>query len=133
MKKSVRFILTVASILFFYDGIMAQTNANNQKYDAVIKAHQEKRKYTLSQPETTAKLKPAQTTTTYQLEETDQYQGRKEEFLSLLIVKELPSDFPKYNKSYGVGGYNKVVEDFLATHKNILIESVKRKLESQGK
>lgn len=69
----------------------------------------------------------------FQLNEDDQYQGRRQEFLSQMTVHEIPSDFPKYNKSYGVEKYNGLVETYYSAHKGILIESVRTKLESQGK
>jgi lipopolysaccharide export LptBFGC system permease protein LptF len=75
----------------------------------------------------------ATNTSNLQIDENDEYQGRTQEFLNLLTVKELPSDFPKYNKSYGTRGYNKLLDNFLATHKDIITESVRKKLESQGK
>ncbi|MBS1637130.1 MAG: hypothetical protein JST26_14525 [Bacteroidetes bacterium] len=68
----------------------------------------------------------------FQLDENDPYQGRKEEFLSNLTVKELPADFPKYDKSYGVGGYNTLVDQFYMTHQDILVESVRRKMASMS-
>lgn len=65
----------------------------------------------------------------FQLDENDSYQGRKEEFLSQLIVKELPSDFPKYEKWMGVRHYNEVISDYYKKHLDILIPTVKQKLE----
>ena len=75
----------------------------------------------------------ATNTSNLQIDENDEYQGRTQEFLSLLIVKELPADFPKYNKSYGIRGYNELLDNFLANHKDIITEIVRKKLESQGK
>jgi len=62
------------------------------------------------------------------LDENDPYQGRKEEFLSQLIVKELPADFPKYDKSYGVKNYNHIIDDYLSKHLDIVQPYLKTKL-----
>lgn len=64
----------------------------------------------------------------FQLDENDMYQGRKEEFLSQLTVKELPSDFPKYEKWMGVRHYNEAISDYYKKHLDILIPSVKQKM-----
>lgn len=133
MKKSVHFIFTFFLILFFYGVSMAQTSAAKQKHADVFKVHQERRAQGLVQPETNTAPKGVPTSSTFQVDENDPYQGRREEFLSLLTVKELPADFPKYNKSYGIKGYNFIIDDYLANHKNIVIESVKMKLEAQGR
>ena len=65
----------------------------------------------------------------FQLDENDAYQGRTEEFLSQLTVKELPSDFPKYEKWMGVRHYNEAISDYYKKHLDILIPSVKQKME----
>lgn len=41
------------------------------------------------------------------------YQGRTEEFLSQITLKELPLDFPKYEKWMGVRHYNEIISDYL--------------------
>lgn len=64
----------------------------------------------------------------FQLDENDMYQGRKEEFLSQLTVKELPSDFPKYEKWMGVRHYNEAITDYYKKHLDILIPSVRQKM-----
>lgn len=136
MKKIKEIIFL--TFLFLTYSVTSQTSSvhpdnNSQSKEQakeVIKKNQEKKAIGLNHPEN----KQVQTASPgFQLDENDPYQGRTQEFLSLLTVKELPSDFPKYKKSYGVGGYNALLDDFLATHKNIVTESVKRKLESQGK
>lgn len=141
MKKIKEIIFL--TFLFFTYCVSSQTSsvtptnnsATKEQTKQSIKKTQEKKAIGLVHSETnTSTSKQVQTTGPgYQLDENDPYQGRTQEFLSLLIVKELPSDFPKYKKSYGVGGYNALLDEFLASHKNIVIESVKRKLESQGK
>lgn len=64
----------------------------------------------------------------FQLDENDSYQGRKEEFLSQIILKELPMDFPKYEKWMGVRHYNEVIDDYYKKHLDILNPIVKQKL-----
>lgn len=63
------------------------------------------------------------------LNENDIYMGRKAEFLNNLTVTELPSDFPKYDKSYGLKYYNNIVDNYYGAHKDILKPGVKEKIE----
>ena len=64
----------------------------------------------------------------FQLDENDVYQGRTEEFLSLFTVKQLPSDFPKYEKWMGVRHYNEAITDYCKKHLDIVTPIVKQKL-----
>jgi hypothetical protein len=54
--------------------------------------------------------------------------GRKNEFLNAMIVKELPLDFPKYQKEWSVKDYNAVVDAYYTTHLDILKEKPKQKI-----
>jgi Zn-dependent metalloprotease len=134
MKKFKGIIFLV--LTFLTSVVFSQTtpvSSSKEQTKQSVKKNQEKKAIGLEQT-VSAPSKQIQTTGPgYQLDENDPYQGRTQEFLSLLTVKELPSDFPKYKKNLGVGGYNALLDEFLATHKDIVIESVKRKLESQGK
>lgn len=64
----------------------------------------------------------------FQLDENDPYQGRKVEFLNQLIISEIPSDFPKYEKWMGVKHYNQIIDDYYKNHLDILKEKVRNKL-----
>ena len=64
----------------------------------------------------------------FQLDENDYYQGRKEEFLSQITLKELPLDFPKYEKWMGVKSYNQIIDEYYRKHLDILKPIVKNKL-----
>src|ERR1035437_458333 len=66
------------------------------------------------------------------IDENDVYMGRKDEFLGNLTVNELPADFPKYEKSYGLRYYNNIVDNFYASHKDILKEKVRQKIEQSN-
>ena len=61
----------------------------------------------------------------------DKFMGRKNEFLNMIIVPELPSDFPIYDKQWGVKEYNAVIDAYFMTHKDILKERVKQKIQYQ--
>jgi hypothetical protein len=63
------------------------------------------------------------------IDENDTYMGRKAEFLGNLTVNELPTDFPKYDKSYGLRYYNNLVDNYYGAHKDILKEKVRQKIE----
>ena len=64
----------------------------------------------------------------FQLDENDAYQGRTEEFLTLFTVKQLPADFPKYEKWMGVRHYNEAITDYCQKHLDIVTPIVKQKL-----
>ena len=122
MKKITGIVLLVS--MFFAFSLTGQTNSV-QNY---------KKTQSVSEPSViNNSSQTATNTSNLQIDENDEYQGRTQEFLSLLIVKELPADFPKYNKSYGIRGYNELLDNFLANHKDIITEIVRKKLESQGK
>ena len=65
----------------------------------------------------------------------DKYMGRAEEFKGLFKTKELPADFPVYEKQYGWGikEYNAVVGAYLENNKALLTEPVLRKLDKTSK
>jgi hypothetical protein len=60
----------------------------------------------------------------------DKYMGRRDEFLNSMIVSELPSDFPVYDKQWGVKEYNAVVDAYCMKHMDILKDRVKEKIQS---
>jgi hypothetical protein len=62
------------------------------------------------------------------LNENDQYQGRSQEFLQRLTVKEIPADFPKYKPGYGTKYYNDLVDGYYVTHPAIVQKWVTDKL-----
>ncbi|MES2515246.1 MAG: hypothetical protein V4580_13930 [Bacteroidota bacterium] len=64
----------------------------------------------------------------FQIDENDTYQGRKEEFLSQITLKELPTDFPKYEKWMGIRHYNEIISEYYQKHLDIVTPSVKQKL-----
>jgi hypothetical protein len=70
------------------------------------------------------------TESVFQLDENDAYQGRKDEFLAQIILKELPSDFPKYEKWMGVRHYNQIIDEYYKKHLDILIPVLREKLSS---
>jgi hypothetical protein len=63
----------------------------------------------------------------------DKYMGRKMEFLNQMTVKELPFDFPVYQKELGWGldEYNAVVQAYYMNHKDILKPRVLEKISYQ--
>lgn len=64
----------------------------------------------------------------FQLDENDPYQGRKDEFLAQIVLKELPQDFPKYEKWMGVRHYNQIIDEYYKKHLDILIPVLRQKL-----
>jgi hypothetical protein len=54
----------------------------------------------------------------------DKYMGRSAEFLGDMTVKEMPSDFPVYEKTMSREDYDKVVHAYYVRHTEILTEKV---------
>lgn len=114
-------------LLFVSSGLKSQNNsapaANNPKLkEQAIKAREQS-----LQKKNTDSSAPKSTLPAVVLDENDPYQGRKAEFLNNLTVSELPSDFPKYDKSLGIRGYNQMVDNYYINHLNILKPAVKAK------
>lgn len=124
MKKSIQLfsILLVLSFLSFSKNSFGQEKKikenqsfpGEKKSNNVIPAKNSKQVQTVGEG--------------FQLDENDQYQGRKQEFLSQIIIKEIPVDFPKYEKWMGVKHYNEIIEEYYKMHLDIVKESVKNKL-----
>ncbi len=57
----------------------------------------------------------------------DEYMGKKLEFLKMITLSELPNDFPKYQQTMSFVDYDRLVEQYLKEHKNILKEAYKAK------
>ena len=62
---------------------------------------------------------------------TDKYMGRTNEFLNLIILSELPSDFPLYDPRWTLDDYNQVVDAYFIMHKEILKDKPKEKLKDR--
>lgn len=86
---------------------------------------------TKAQTAAPAKQQEVKTGDVFQLNENDPYQGRKEEFLAQITLKELPADFPKYEKWMGVKHYNEIIDEYYKKHLDILIPVLRQKLGGQ--
>ncbi len=140
--KKIKRVQAVFLICFFSMSLSLFSQENNKKHnDATIQNASKKSSSSEdSQLKTKVSTSPASTINnnvqpqvdtqgkSFQLDENDAYQGRKEEFLSQLTVKELPSDFPKYEKWMGVRHYNEAITDYYKKHLDILIPSVRQKI-----
>ena len=62
------------------------------------------------------------------INEDDIYQGRQKEILNNLTVKEIPADFPKYQKGKGIRWYNEEMDNYYRLHPAIVSELVRKKL-----
>ena len=60
----------------------------------------------------------------------DKYMGRKDEFLNDIVLSELPSDLPVYEKQWSLKEYNQVVDAYFINHKDILKDRVRDKINS---
>ena len=128
MKKIKTFTILLIT-LFGVNNIEAQINSapagnNPTLKEAALKSQKNKH----SQKEQSSSTPKSNASNNFQLDENDPYQGRKAEFLNQLIINELPSDFPKYEKWMGVKHYNQIIDDYYRNHLDILKEKVKNKI-----
>ncbi len=129
MKKIKEIIVII--ILFCTYNIFSQAtsvNGNPALRETALKANQKRQMQTSKNTREVSSSKVQTTSNHFQVDENDQYQGRKEEFLSQMIVKEIPTDFPKYEKWMGIRHYNEVIEEYYKKHLDIVQEDVKNKL-----
>ena len=129
MKKIKSLVTLMLTISFFSisQNLLSQENNSNRVGDKPRGTT--KTRVSASDNNSTVQKRVDTNGKSFQLDENDPYQGRKEEFLSQITLKELPSDFPKYEKWMGVRHYNEVISDYYKKHLEILIPSVKQKLE----
>lgn len=123
--------IAILAIAFLTNGVYAQTtqsSGNAKLKTEAEKAHVERK----SKPNLKQESKPAGSTDAnlaVQLDENDPYQGRKKEFENMFSAKQLPADFPLYHKSYGIRGYNQVIDNYCAGHLNILTQQLREKIQ----
>lgn len=128
--------IILIAISFFAYSAFSQTNTapagnNPQLREAALKANQknQERKVKVAPAPTVNHSNQVQTIpNSFQIDENDQYQGRREEFLNQMIVKDIPGDFPKYEKWMGIKHYNEIIEEYYRKHLDIVKEKVKAKL-----
>jgi hypothetical protein len=106
-------------------------NDNPALKEAAIKAKAQRMETQKNKP-APAQLAVTKPASKSPIDENDIYMGRKAEFLSNLTVNDLPTDFPKYDKSYGLRYYNNLVDNFYFTHKDILKDGPRQKLEKSN-
>lgn len=133
MKNPTSFFKTIFTLCFFcVSQILLSQESKSKHVGENPKANSETpiRTKASTSSKTTANVQPQVDTQgkSFQVDENDAYQGRTEEFLSQIILKQLPTDFPKYESWMGVRHYNEVITDYYKKHLDILTPSVKQKL-----
>ncbi|MGZ4054802.1 MAG: hypothetical protein ACXVDZ_03280 [Bacteroidia bacterium] len=124
MKILITACLTIVSLSIL--GQNKTTNTSSSK--TAPQATNSRTSASSSKAQTTAvAAQPAATQLPYDVN--DKYMGRKEEFLFMTTLKELPSDFPLYDKQWGVKEYNGVIEAYFMQHIDILKDNVKPKIQ----
>ena len=123
--KSVVFI----TIMFFAHSIFSQTTsapaANNPALkEAALKANQKKFQEKQNSGESTM---AKNTNYVGPIDENDQYLGKEKEYLNMIILPSLPTDFPKYKKGTTFVEYDNQTEIYFKQHKDILKEAYKAK------
>lgn len=139
MKNSLT--ITFVTLTFYFVSFNLYSQENNSKYNEVKKQEaiqknnsstNEKQviKSSVTKTPINKNVQPQVDTQgkSFQLDENDPYQGRKVEFLSQITLKELPSDFPTYEKWMGVRHYNNIITEYYKKHLDIVTPKVKEKL-----
>ena len=63
------------------------------------------------------------------INENDSYMGKKQEYLNMIAIESLPSDFPQYQKGWSFVQYDGEVEKYFKNHIQILKEVYKAKFQ----
>ena len=129
--KHVYFYSFAILTLISFTGLKAQTStdAEKKRLRENFLQHQAEKKKTA----TLASKTSASSSNSYpvmKLDENDQYMGREKEFLEIMVVPTLPSDFPKYNKSLGMAGYNNTIDYYFKQHPELLKDKWKQKIKN---
>lgn len=127
MKQLFTFLLFVSTTV-----LVAQTAKNNSspttsKVEVQGTSTAAETNTAPANPRTTA-TSTQSTTVKVPYDVTDKYMGRKDEFLNLIILPELPADFPLYDPRWTLDDYNIVVDAYFLLHKEILKDKPKEKL-----
>ncbi|HXD92805.1 MAG TPA: hypothetical protein VNX01_06290 [Bacteroidia bacterium] len=99
---------------------------NAQNHPSATNSSQTKENSSWAQP--SQKTKEEKPYTTPPINENDSYMGRTEEFLHVMVIDKLPTDFPKYEKNMGLRYYNNLVDNYFEQHLDLLQERYKQKI-----
>jgi len=114
--------ITFLSVGFFCLFSINKINAQNQS--SKTNFSQTKENNSWAQPS----QKEEKPYTTPPINENDPYMGRTEEFLHVMVINKLPTDFPKYEKNMGLRYYNNLVDNYFEQHLDLLQERYKQKI-----
>ncbi len=124
-----KFFYSLALMLGFNYYGFSQTNSapagnNPALKEAAMKAHQ---KIIERKRQSKATSVPVDTKYVGQLDENDKYMGKQQEYLNMITLNEIPSDFPQYQKGWTFVEYDNKVEKYFKDHKDIIKEAYKAK------
>ena len=127
MKKIKEIVLV--TFLFFTYSVTSQTSSapagnNTALKEAAIKANQKRAQTIQKSSQSLAVSSPAYIGA---INENDQYMGKEKEFLNMITLNSLPSDFPKYQKGWSFVVYDNLTEVYFKNHKDIIKEAFKAK------
>jgi len=131
MKKNLYLKQVIVMVLIFFSThSFSQNNKEiktkeqeNSNYQNTQQHYDFGNKSVVTQSKESQKLAPV-----HYINEEDIYQGRQKEILNNLTVKEIPVDFPKYQKGKGIKWYNEQMDNYYRTHPTIVTELVRKKL-----
>jgi len=125
--KKIKTFVCIAIILFAFNSYSQTTSApaanNPALKEAALKANKK------AQERQTAQATSNINSNSYisPVNENDQYMGKESEFLNMITLSALPSDFPKYQKGWTFVEYDSQTEKYFKEHNNILKEVYKSK------
>ena len=122
-------IVVFITIIFFTHSLFSQTTsapaANNPALkEAALKANKKKFQEKQNSGESTM---AKNTNYVSPIDENDQYLGKEKEYLNMINLPSLPTDFPKYQKGSTFVEYDSQTEIYFKQHKDILKEAYKAK------
>ncbi len=122
------FCIAIVMLLINFNSF-SQTNSapagnNPLLKEAALKANQKRQQDKSKFSESIVSISP---TYVGQLNENDKYMGKGQEFLNMIILDSLPSDFPHYQKGFDFVEYDGRVEKYFKEHKHILKDVYKSK------
>lgn len=128
-RTFVNALLLFTVTLFFSNNLLSQTTsapaANNPALkEAALKANKKKFQEKQNSGESTM---AKNTNYVSPIDENDQYLGKEKEYLNMIILPSLPTDFPKYQKGSTFVEYDSQTEIYFKQHKDILKEAYKAK------
>jgi hypothetical protein len=124
--KKIKNIIAIAILLFAFT-TYGQTNSAPAANNPALKETALKANKKAQERQTAQAISNASSNYINPVDENDQYMGKENEFLNMITLSSLPSDFPKYQKGWTFTEYDNQTEKYFKEHISILKEVYKSK------